>query len=292
MEISSKYVGAGIREYRAEVSGRETMNYAAAVGDDNPHYFDDGRAGGIVAHPMFAVAVTWPLIGRVWEYLDAPEFPMEVLMTQVHYTEHLEFHRCIVPGDKLAVAGEVAAILPHRAGTHIVIKLVARDASGAPVFTEYSGAMLRGIKCSDAGAGGENVPALPECGAAAGVLWRSVVGIGRLAPFVYDGCSNIHFPIHTSVRFARSVGLPGIILQGTATLATAVREIIDREAGGDPRRLKAVGCRFSGSVLPGSQITVELSNEGKSGAAADLFFTVKNSAGENAIRNGFARING
>jgi hypothetical protein len=51
-----------------------------------------------------------------------------------------------------------------------------------------------------------------------------------MRPYVYDGCTNIYFPIHTSVGFARMVGLPDIILQGTATLAYAARELADREA--------------------------------------------------------------
>lgn len=37
------------------------MNYAAAVGDDNPRCFDDERPAGVVAPPMLAVALTWPL---------------------------------------------------------------------------------------------------------------------------------------------------------------------------------------------------------------------------------------
>jgi acyl dehydratase len=82
------------------------------------------------------------------------------------------------------------------------------------------------------------------------------------------------------------VGLPGIIYQGTATLALAVREIINREADGDPARLKSLACRFSGMVLPESHIRVEClkSRQG------DLFFQVKNQDGQKAISRGYARL--
>jgi acyl dehydratase len=46
-------------------------------------------------------------------------------------------------------------------------------------------------------------------------------------------------------------GLPGIILQGTATLAIALREIIEKEADGNSGRISSLFCRFTGMVLPG-----------------------------------------
>lgn len=288
MEIGSKYAGARLKECRREINWREMMNYAAAVGDANPAYFDDRRKGGIVAQPIFAVAVTWPILERVWEYIEAPDFPKEVLMTQVHYSERLEFHRPIAPGDRLSVSGEVAAVLPHRAGTHIVMKLCATDAAGAPVFTEYTGAMLRGVKCADGGAGEGNIPKVPELTADGGPVWKSEIEIDPLAPFIYDGCSNIFFPIHTSARFAAGVGLPGIILQGAATLALAVRELVNREADGNPAALKSVACRFGGMVLPGTKICVELRERSERGGEKELFFGVRNAEGKNAIGGGYA----
>jgi acyl dehydratase len=107
MELNSDLVGTVLKPYRREVSWRETMNYAAAVGDDNPWYFDDEREQGIVAPPLFSVAVTCPILERIWEFIDTDRFPPEVLLTQVHYTEHLVFHRPLRPGDHLTVKGTV-----------------------------------------------------------------------------------------------------------------------------------------------------------------------------------------
>lgn len=114
MEISSRFVGIPLRAYHTEIRWRDTMNYAAAVQDDNPLYFDDERPEGVVAAPMFCVAVTWPILERIWEYIEADDFPQHLIPTQVHYTEQLEFHRPLRPGDSLTIAGEIAAILPHR----------------------------------------------------------------------------------------------------------------------------------------------------------------------------------
>ena len=60
MQVSSSYAGSSSKPLQCEVTWRHAMNYAAAIGDDNPWYFDDEREGGIIAPPMLSVALTWP----------------------------------------------------------------------------------------------------------------------------------------------------------------------------------------------------------------------------------------
>jgi acyl dehydratase len=266
------------------------MNYAAAIGDANPVYFNDERPEGIIAPPLFPVALTWPIVENIADYLEVQDFPKELLITQVHYSEHLSIHRPITPGIHLKIKGTLAAILPHRAGTHVITRFDAQDAEGNQYFTEYIGAMMRGIECADAGKGGESVPSVPQQKKESAVLWESVIPIDPLAPFIYDGCTNIHFPIHTSVKFAHQVGLPGIIHQGTATLAVAVHNILNRETGGDPDQVATVYCRFSGMVLPGSAIRVCLTGKNQESGRTDLFFIVLNAENKQAISNGYIRL--
>lgn len=290
MEISSSFVGSRLKDYTAEVTWRNTMNYAASIGDNNPCYFDDERERGVIAPPAFSVALTWPISERIWDYIEAPDFPKEIIATQVHYTEHLMFHRPVRPGDRLRITGRIAAILPHTAGTHVVIRFDAIALNGAPVFTEHIGAIMRGVKCTDEGRGGDDLPKIPRTSGDSPPLWESVIPIDALEPFIYDGCTNIFFPIHTSVKFAHEVGLPGIILQGTATLAYALREIINKEAGGDPFELKSAYCRFTGMVLPGTIIRVRLIRNDCNNGGSDLFFTVMNAEEKKAISGGYVRL--
>ena len=289
MQLTSDFVGASLKEYTCTVNGRWTMNYAAAIGDANPVYFNDERPEGIVAPPLYPVALTWPIVEHITDYLQADGFPQEVLFTQVHYSEHLSLHQPVTPGMKLKIKGVIAAIVPHRAGTYVVIKYDAQDAGGSRVFTEHIGAMMRGVECADGGKGGQSIPSVP-LNTGESTLWESVIPIDPLAPFIYDGCTNIHFPIHTSVQFAHQVGLPGIIHQGTATLAVSVHNILNREAGGDPRRLTTVYCRFSGMVMPGSAIRVRLTGKNKTTGGTDLFFTVFNAEEKKAISDGYMRL--
>ena len=283
MDLSSRFVGTPLKDYQTEITWRQTMNFAAAIDDANEHYVDDEREGGVIAPPMFSVAVTWPILERIWEYIEAKDFPMEVLMTQVHHTESLEFHQPARPGDRLTVKGQIAAILPHRAGTRVVMRFDALNEVHEPVFTEHIGALMRGVKCSDEGLCPNRLPEGPLLAESAEPIWESRIPIDPMRAHVYDGCTNIVFPIHTSRAFARQVGLPGIILQGTATLAFAVRELVNREAGGDPLALKSVFCRF-----PGSAIRVHLVGKSEKDKAAALHFVVLNQEGQKAISGGYA----
>ena len=290
MKLSSAFVGATLKEYTCIITARRIMNYAAAIGDANPLYFNDERPEGIIAPPLFPVAVTWPIVENITDYLDAPEFSQEVLFTQVHYSEHLSIHRPVKPGSHLTIKGIIAAIEPHRAGTYVITRFDAHDADGNHYFTEHIGAMMRGVACEDTGKGGQSVPSVPEQTKESAALWESVIPIDPLAPFIYDGCTNIYFPIHTSVQFAHQVGLPGIIHQGTATLALAVHSVLNRETGGDPHRVATIYCRFSGMVLPDSAIRVRLTGKNQMSCGIDLFFTVFNAEEKRAISDGYIRL--
>ncbi len=286
MEVSSRFVGTPLKPLETTITWRQTTNYAAALNDANPRYLDDDRPGGIVAPPMFCVAVTWPISEHIVEYIEAPDFPFEIILTQVHYTEHLEIHRLIRPDDRLTVCGRLAAILPHKAGTLMVLRYDARDQGGNPVFTEHIGGMMRGVNCTDGGAGAEQLPVAQSPAQPGPLIWETKIPIDRSAPFVYDGCTNIYFPIHTSVKFARQVGLPDIIYQGTATLALGVREVIERETGGDPGRVQAIACRFTGMVIPGSEISVKFLERRPAGNQTHLFFVVMDANGKKVVSDG------
>jgi acyl dehydratase len=290
MEISSRFVGTPLKEHHVEITWRELMNYAAAVDDHNPIYFDDQRPEGIIAHPIFPAAVTWRTLGSIWEHIEDQEFPFHLLATQVHYTEHLAYHRPIRPGNVLKVGGQIAAILPHRSGALVVVRLDALGADGGPVFTEHASSLLRGVRCTDGGTGGEALPAVPTHPEQGAPVWDAPVAVEPLRPFIYDGCSGISFPIHTSQQFARQMGLPGIILQGTATLAFAARELVNREASGNSLALHSLFGRFTGMVLPGAEIRVQLTAKKTGEERVDLHFVVLNSDGRNAISDGYARL--
>jgi len=290
MEISSAFAGTRLKPFSTRVEARQTMNYAAAVGDRNPCYFDDRRSTGLAAHPMHPVAITWNVTGRIWEYIEADDFPLDALLTQVHHTETIVHHRPLVPGDQLTIDGLVAAIQAHPSGTRVIIRYAAVDRDGQPVFTEYCGALLRGVTCVGGDRQIGELPAIPSARKASPPIWAAASDIDHLAAHIYDGCTDIVFPIHTSPQFAEAVGLPGIILQGTATLALAIREIVDREAEHQPARIRTVSGRFTGMVQPGTRIDIHLTERRSTADGQALFFEVRNNDGKKAISDGFAEV--
>ena len=286
MELSSEHTGKRSKPFEVEVTRRRSMNYAAGLNDPNPCYFDEERPGGVVAPPMLAVALTWPLSERFAEFWEHGDFPLEVLARQVHYSEYIEWERPMRPNDRLRIEGEVVAIAPHRAGTYLVIRYDAHDKKGAPVFHEYIGALLRGVACTDEGQGADSLPEITRRKTTEGPVWEKVAPVDPLAAHIYDGCADIHFPIHTSAAFAHSVGLPGILYQGTATLSLAVREITNLEAEGDPARVRQTSCLFTGMVFPGSDITIRALAREETDEMKHIYFCVLNADGKPALRSG------
>ena len=101
----------------------------------------------------------------------------------------------------------------------------------------------------------EETPDWPE-DSPTGAWTETVIPIARELPHVYTECADIWNPIHTEREVALAAGLPDIILHGTATWALALREVVADRLDGDPARLARFVGRFTGMVIPGTDITV------------------------------------
>ena len=71
----------------------------------------------------------------------------------------------------------------------------------------------------------------------------------------YAEASGDPNPIHTDAEFAKSVGLPGVILHGLYSMAQVARAHTNA-AGGDPRALKRLSVQFRGMGFPEQEIVV------------------------------------
>ena len=286
MNIDSHYVGAKSTPLTVALSPRQTMNYAAALGDNNPMYFNDVREEGIWAPPMLAVALTWPLSSRFDQFWGDTDFPVAAQQRQVHYNESISWIRPIRPDETLEIQGTIVAMESHPAGTLITIRYDARGRDDIIVFTEYIGGLLRDVTLRGESAVLE-APPVPEAAPAdSGEIWTQRIAVDSLAAHVYDGCTDIIFPIHTSVAFARQVGLSDPIYHGTATLGLAVREILNRKGSGDPTVLASVSCGFRGMVFPGTSIAIHVRAMLQEANQRVVYFDVANDAGVLAIRDG------
>jgi acyl dehydratase len=71
----------------------------------------------------------------------------------------------------------------------------------------------------------------------------------------YAEASGDPNPIHTDAEFAKSVGLPGVILHGLYSRAQVARAHTNA-AGGDPRALRRLSVQFRGMGFPEQEIVV------------------------------------
>ena len=69
----------------------------------------------------------------------------------------------------------------------------------------------------------------------------------------YARASGDMNPIHLDEKFARSVGLPGVIAHGMLQMSIAA--VVAGKAAGGPTRLRKISCRFAGMVEPGDEVT-------------------------------------
>ena len=105
-------------------------------------------------------------------------------------------------------------------------------------------------------------------------------------PHIYSECARIWNPIHTERAYARSAGLPDIILHGTATWGLAMRQIIGADsARSRAPQLRRFSGRFRAAVGPGSMIAIQA---GPDPAIGSCDFNVLTAAGDIAISHGLA----
>jgi acyl dehydratase len=104
----------------------------------------------------------------------------------------------------------------------------------------------------------------------------------------YKDASGDPNPIHVDEDFAKSVGLPGVILHGLYTMAQVARANT-AAAGGDPRNLKRLAVQFRGMGFPEQEITVSGTvREERDGRL--VVDTVAEQSGNQIIRNAEAEV--
>ena len=101
----------------------------------------------------------------------------------------------------------------------------------------------------------------------------------------YAAASGDRNPIHLDDRFARSVGLPGVIAHGMLQMGILANVAV-AAAGGDPRRIRRIGVRFAGMVEPGDEVV--FGGEQKAGGRLELW--ARKADATPVLTKGFAEI--
>jgi acyl dehydratase len=282
MPLNKEFVGREYPPSSATVTLEALRNYARACNDDNPRYFDRDAPGGIVAPPMFGVAITWmSVVGAVGD----PELGADLLRL-LHAEQDMEFIAPLRPGDEITTVARVASIEARPGGEAMTLELNARNRADAPVLRTLFGILIRAARRDRAAAGRAERPVSPP-----GAPMLSVEQtIDRDQTFRYAEASGDRNPIHVDENVAKMAGLPGIVVHGLCTMAFASKVMIDGLCGGDPVRLKRLRVQFSRPVFPGQSITTRVWAGGERAGRRAYAFETYNPERMAVIRGGIAEI--
>jgi len=285
VDLDSGIVGTRLKPFVFRVNSRQISNFAAAAGDENHHYYTTRDHKVRTAHPVFPVRISWQIIKDLSRWLEIA-FPVDLSTPLVHQGEYLDIRRLPEPEDQLTVLGQITAVEPRRRGVKLVLKFEYRDGHEKLILTEFISAVLFNVTCKDGGRQTGLPPELPHM-AEDEPVWETVFEVSRTTPYIYDGCTDISYPVHTDQQFARQMGLPDIILQGTATLAMSVSVLMRHEPAVNPKFIRTLAAKFTDIVIPPNRLTVRLLKR----TETQYYFDVLEKEGGYAIRGGYLEIN-
>lgn len=269
------------REFKVETD--RIKAYAAATNDRIPAHL-----AGEVAPPVFAVVPIWDVMGGAVGLVT----PAEAMPFVVHGEQDMHFHRPIVPGMVLRSRAAPVGVHVKASGTTVVTHTETRADDGDLVNEQYSVTFFRGV--SDGEGKGEAAPAhrFPEEVRSSEPVSVVSQTFDRDQTFRYSDASGDTVPIHLDEEFAKSVGLPGIIIHGLCTMAFTSWAAVENLAGGDTARLKRLAVRFSQPVLPGQEVTTRFWNAGGGEGVTAYAYETSNPDGAVVIKDGVAEIAG
>ena len=237
-------LGKGYGPVHLTVDAEGIAAYADATADPLPLY----RGADPVAPPVFGIVPVWPAIKAA---LADGELGLDVGRI-VHGEQRMTFHRLIRAGDELTSWGRLSSIAERGDNEVFVLSFETREAAGSLVTTQDVVCVSRGTAASKrAQEGSQAAGASRDDGEGKPDLVRPL----ELPPDIthrYARASGDDNRIHIDEEFARSMGLPGIIVQGMCLFSIALQAVVDAAAQGRPEHLSSATVRFRRPLRPGT----------------------------------------
>ena len=241
--------------YRGRVDEDAVVAYAFAVNDRNPLYLQ-----GAAVPPLFTATLILPALQDAFHRVGATG----VIRNDrggPHGEHDIHFHAAVHPGMHLQWETAVRGLRQTGGGVLSVVRILVTDPDGAPLVEHFWSNFHVGATL--AANLGEPAPdhTFPEAARAEPLAVRAIT-IDRDQAFRYAGVSNDRAPHSLDEEAAREEGYPTKILQGMCTFGMVAGAVVDGAAGGDPRRLLRLACRFAGPVFPARDLVVDLYRAG------------------------------
>ncbi len=284
MRIKKALFGAKLKPYSTQISHRDIFGMALAVQDFRECYYNDLLpAGELMAPPTLPIAITWPILSQIERYLNTDIDP-EILLRKIHLREHLKNTSPIHPDEKLEITGEISELSAHPKGTVLGITLKAINTRGELKFTEITSALLRDVQLEGESKVLNSSAPSSSPKSFRTPIWSKKISLSTDASYLYDIGSGIHFPIHTSAQFAQKVGLPGPLLQGSALLGFAARDLMTSYLK-KPGPVQEIQCTFKNMVFLPAHLTLHVL-----GDEDGIEFNILNEGGKPVLEEGWMKI--
>ena len=282
-------IGKSVDPVEFSVTQDQIAAYAAATNDPIAQH-----ASGELAPPVFSIVPAFQAMGMA----ALSVIPHELLGMILHGEQDFHFHAPLQPGMELETVSTPIGMRQRSSGVTVVVRSDTRDAAGELVTEAYSTTFVRGAEGAE-----DKGDEAPPHGFEDHLRERDPdfeveQTFDADQTYRYAEASGDPMQIHLDEEFAKSVGLPGIIIHGLCTMAFTSVAVIENLAADDPTRLRRLAVRFASIALPEQTITTriwetgELAEEdGLGNSAREAYsFETESDAGATVIKDGRAEI--
>jgi acyl dehydratase len=238
---------------------RDTILYALGVGMGidplDPAQLRFVTEDALAALPTMAVVLAYPhgWWGSAHTGIDA--------LRVVHASEHIELHAALPPEGRVRAQMRVLGVTDKGADKGALLAMqreIFDAASGAKLATVRLVAFCRG----DGGCGSAGAPLDPPHTMPTRPADEALTLPTQPQTALIYRLSGDRNPLHADPEFARRAGFPRPILHGLATFGVVGHALLRSLCGGDPARLRGMGCRFTSPVFPGDAMRTEIWRDG------------------------------
>jgi acyl dehydratase len=212
--------------------------------------------------------------------------PGEIAMRVVHGEQDFRYHQPITPGMTLLTRSAATGVRGTSSGVVVLGKGVTETESGDPVVEQYMAAFFRGAQLDVNEGEALTDHAFDESAREREPDAQITHSYDPDQTQRYSQASGDPMPIHLDDDFAKSVGLPGIIVHGLCTMAFCSRAVVQTYCNDDPTRLERFAVRFAKIVQPSEKVTHSLWGDDN----GRVVFETTSDNGNVAIKDGLAVI--